>query len=71
MKLRVKTSKLDPIIKTSGVEIDKRVSRIIKRIELKTDKREILTRFSGVTHSSQLGPFHTYIKPRLYYGSRH
>ena len=59
MKLRVKTSKLDPIIKTSVVKIDKRVSRIIKRIELKTDKREILTRFSGVTHSSQLGRFRT------------
>ena len=43
MKLRVKTSKLDPIIKTCRIEIGKHVSRIIKRIELKTDRREILT----------------------------
>ena len=37
MKLRVKTSKLHPIIKTCRTEIDKRLSRIIRRIELKTD----------------------------------
>ena len=55
MKLRVKTSKLDPVIKTCRIEVDKRVSRIIKRIELKTDKREILTRFSVVTLTHYVG----------------
>ena len=37
---------------------------------LKKDKSPKHTHWA-MQHSSQLGRFRTYIKPRLYYGSRH